>query len=103
MKIYIIQNIDKKIPLDTIARGKGLNVDEVLDEMETIVQSGTKLNLNYYVNDMLPREQQEELFDYFREADSDSVEAALEELGDDNFSRREVKMMRLKFLSDMGI
>lgn len=102
MKIYIIQNIDKKIPLEQIARGKGLKVPEVLDEMATIVLSGTKLNLNYYINDMMEDERQQEVMDYFREAESDSIDDALEELGEENFSNEEIRLMRLKFLSDMG-
>lgn len=102
LKVYIIQNIDKKIPLDQIARGKGLTRDEMLQEMETIVSSGTRLNLNYYINDMMESERQEEVFDYFRSANSDSVEAALQELGEDDYSPEEIKLMRIKFLSDMG-
>lgn len=102
LKVYIIQNIDKKIPLDQIARGKGLTRDDMLHEMETIVSSGTRLNLNYYINDMMENDRQEEVFDYFRSADSDSVEDALNELGEDNYSAEEIKLMRIKFLSELG-
>lgn len=102
LKVYIIQNIDKKISLDQIARGKGLTRDEVLHEMETIVSSGTRLNLNYYINDMMENDRQEEVFDYFRSADSDSVDAALNELGEENYSAEEIKLMRIKFLSELG-
>ena len=102
MKIYIIQNIDKKIPLEQIARGKGLKLDDVLQEMETIILSGTKLNLNYYINDMMEEERQEEVIEYFRTAESDSFDDAMTELGEENYSNEELKLMRLKFLSDMG-
>ena len=102
MKIYIIQNIDKKIPLEQIARGKGLKLDDVLQEMETIILSGTKLNLNYYINDMMEEERQEEVIEYFRTAESDSFDDAMTELGEENYTNEELKLMRLKFLSDMG-
>ncbi len=102
MKIYIIQNIDKKIPFEQIARGKGLKLDDVLQEMETIILSGTKLNLNYYINDMMEKERQEEVVEYFRTAESDSFDDAMAELGEENYSNEELKLMRLKFLSDMG-
>ncbi len=101
-KIFFIQNIDKKIPLDQIARGKGLKLVELLEELETIVLSGTKLNLNYYINDIMEDDRQQDVIDYFRSADSDSLDAAMEELGEENFTHEEVKLMRLKFLSDMG-
>ncbi|MGC9352342.1 MAG: DNA helicase RecQ [Mariniphaga sp.] len=102
MKVFIIQSIDRKISFDDIANSKGVEVKDVITEVEAIVNSGTKLNIDYYVNDMLDDEHQEEVFDYFREAEDDSVEKALEELGEDEYSEEDIRLMRIKFLSDMG-
>ncbi|WP_372934075.1 RecQ family ATP-dependent DNA helicase, partial [Mariniphaga sediminis] len=102
MKVFIIQSIDRKIPFEDIANAKGVEVREVISEVEAIVHSGTRLNIDYYVNDVLDEEHQEEVFDYFREAESDSVEEALAELGEDEYSEEDIRLMRIKFLSDMG-
>jgi ATP-dependent DNA helicase RecQ len=102
MKVFIIQSIDRKISFDDIANSKGVEVKDVITEVEAIVNSGTKLNIDYYVNDMLDDEHQEEVFDYFREAEDDSVEKALKELGEDEYSEEDIRLMRIKFLSDMG-
>lgn len=79
-----------------------MKLDDVLQEMETIILSGTKLNLNYYINDMMEQERQEEVIEYFRTAESDSFDDAMTELGEENYTNEELKLMRLKFLSDMG-
>jgi ATP-dependent DNA helicase RecQ len=102
MKVFIIQSIDRKISFDDIANSKGVDVKDVISEVEAIVNSGTKLNIDYYVNDVLDDEHQEEVFDYFREAEDDSIEKALAELGEDEYSEEDVRLMRIKFLSDMG-
>ncbi|HZG00302.1 MAG TPA: DNA helicase RecQ [Chitinophagales bacterium] len=101
-KIYIIQNIDKKIPLDIVAKNKGMSFKQLIEEMETIVNSGTKLNITYYLNDLMDEDRQLDAMDYFREAENDSIENALVELGSDDYTEEELKLMRLKFVSDMG-
>jgi len=102
IKVYIIQNIDKKIPLDTIAQGKGMKMEQLLEEMESIVSSGTRLNLDYYITDLIEEDRQEEVYDYFRTAHSDSLQDALEDLGKDNYSMEEIQLMRIKFMSEMA-
>ncbi|MCE4566009.1 DNA helicase RecQ [Maribellus sp. CM-23] len=102
MKVFIIQSIDRKISFEDIAESKGIEVSEVISEVEAIVNSGTKLNIDYYINDVLDEDHQEEIFDYFREAKSDSVQEALDELGEDEYSEDDIRLMRVKFFSDMG-
>jgi len=102
MKVFIIQSIDRKISFDDIANSKGVEVKDIISEVEAIVNSGTKLNIDYYVNDVLDEEHQEEVFEYFREAHNDSVEDALAELGEDEYSEEDIRLMRIKFLSDLG-
>ncbi len=102
MKVFIIQNIDRKISFDDIANSQGVEVKDVITEVEAIVNSGTKLNIDYYVNNVLDDEHQEEVFDYFREAEDDSIEKALEELGEDEYSEEDIRLMRIKFMSDLG-
>jgi ATP-dependent DNA helicase RecQ len=101
-KIFIIQNVDKKIPLETIAKNKDLKIDELLEEMETIVASGTKLNLNYAINDMVDEYEQEEIIDYFKSCETSSLQVAQEELADSNFNWEQLKLMRIKFLCEFG-
>ena len=101
-KIYIIQNIDKKIPLETIARNKDLRLDSLLEEMETIVASGTKLNLNYAIESMLDEDDQDEIIDYFRGCQTSSLEVAKDELADSNYNWEQLKIMRIKFISEFG-
>ncbi|BAV09730.1 ATP-dependent DNA helicase RecQ [Filimonas lacunae] len=101
-KIYIIQNVDKKIPLETIARNKDLRLDALLEEMETIVASGTKLNLDYAIDDILDDDEQDEIMDYFRNCETSSLQLALEELSDGNYNWEQVKIMRIKFLCEYG-
>jgi ATP-dependent DNA helicase RecQ len=102
MKVFIIQSIDRKISFDDIANSKGVEVRDVISEVEAIVNSGTKLNIDYYINDVIDDEHQEEVFEYFREAHNDSVDAALAELGENDYSEADIRLMRIKFLSDMG-
>ncbi len=101
-KIYIIQNVDRKIPLETIAKNKDLKLDSLLEEMETIVSSGTRLNLNYAIDDILDEDDQEEIMDYFKSCETSSLEAAQEELQDSGYEWDELKIMRIKFISEYG-
>ena len=101
-KIFIIQNVDKKIPLETIAKTKDLKIDELLEEMETIVASGTKLNLDYAINELVDEYEQEEIIDYFKACETSSLQIAQEELADSGFNWEQLKIMRIKFLSVYG-
>ena len=100
-KLYIIQNIDRKLSLDDIAKAKGLTMDLLIKEMEQIVYSGTKLNIKYWVDDMLDEEQQEEIYDYFMESESDKIEGALKEFEGD-YDIDELRLMRIKFISEVA-
>ena len=102
LKVYIIQNIDRHLNLEDIAASKGLTYEEILREVESIVNSGTKLNLNYFIDEVIDEDKQEEVYDYFRTAEIDSIDHALAELGTDDYTREEVQLMRIKFLSEMG-
>lgn len=102
LKVSIIQNIDRHIALEDIASAKGISYDDILKELETIVNSGTKLNLNYYIDELIEEDRQDEVFDYFRTSEVDSIDMALAELGDDDYTREEVQLMRIKFLSELG-
>lgn len=102
LKVFIIQSIDRKLPLDDIAHGKNLSISEMLSEIEHIVASGTKLDISYYIDNKVDECHQEEIFDYFLEAETDSVQDALDELGESEFSEEEVRLMRIKFLSEIG-
>ena len=102
MKVYIIQSIDMKRPLEDIAEAKGLEMSELIGEIEAIVNSGTRINLDYYINMVIDEERQHDIYSYFREeAESDSLEEAIAELGND-FEEEEIRLMRIKFLSEMG-
>ncbi len=101
VKISIIHAIDRKIPLDEIAHSKGMEINELLDEIDAIVNSGTKINLNYYIDDLLDEDQQEDIFDYFRESENGDLNEAYRDLGSD-YSDEEIRLMRIKFLSEMG-
>ena len=101
-KIYIIQNIDKKIPLETIAKNKGFVLSELLDEMETIAASGTKLNLDYAIDDWLDEYDQEDIIEYFKGCDTSSLEVAQKELTENDYTFEQLKIMRIKFLSVYG-
>ncbi len=100
MKVFIIQNIDKKIPLETIAKNKGLSLPDLLVEMETIVASGTRLNLDYILEQELDDNEQDDIFDYFRSSSDDDMESAFEEFKDRDVSIEHLKMMRIKFMSE---
>ena len=100
-KLYIIQNIDRKLSLEDIASGKGMNMDALIKEMEQIVYSGTKLNIKYWIDDMLDDEQQEEIHEYFMESESDSIEDALKEF-DGDYDIDELRLMRIKFISEVA-
>ena len=100
VKIYIIQQIDRKIDLEEIAESKDLSFEELLDEMEQIIYSGTKLNIDYYISEYLDEERCNEIFEYFLSAENDSIEDALEELGDEGYEEEELRLVRIKFLSE---
>ena len=102
MKVGIIQSIDRKISLDDIADSKGIDLKELISEIEAIINSGTKINIDYYIDEILDEEHQEEIFEYFREAEDDSIDAALKELGEDDYSEDDIRLVRIKFLSEMG-
>jgi len=101
LKLYIIQNVDRKLPLSDIAAAKGLEIPELIKEMEQIVYSGTKLNLGYWIDEVLDEDQQEEIHDYFLEAETDNVEAAMEEFEGD-YEDEELRLYRLKFISEVA-
>ena len=101
IKVFVIQSLDRKIPMEEIAKMKGRDLDEILTEIEHIVQSGTKVNLNYCLDEEVDEEDQEEVFEYFMEAESDDVEEALEEF-EGSFSEEEMRMLRIKFLSEVA-
>lgn len=98
-KLYIIQNIDRKLPLPDIAQGKGFEMKDFIKEMEAIVYSGTKLNINYWLDDILDEDQQEEIHDYFIEAESDSINQAIDEF-DGDYDEEELRLYRIKFISE---
>lgn len=103
LKVYIIQQTDKKIPLETIAKNKELRLDALLEEMETIAASGTRLNLDYAIDEMLDEYEQEEILDYFKGCETSSLQLALEELSDGNYTWEQLKIMRIKFLAQYGM
>ncbi|MDB4051060.1 ATP-dependent DNA helicase RecQ, partial [Flavobacteriaceae bacterium] len=101
LKLFIIQSIDRKLlPID-IANAKGLNLDELIKELETIVFSGTRLNINYMVNDIFDEDQQDELYDFFIESDSDDINIAVEEF-DNDYEESDLRLFRLKFINDLS-
>lgn len=102
MKVEIIQAIDRKMNLEDIAGSKGIGMPELVNELEAIVNSGTKINIDYHINELLDEDHQEEVYDYFREAEEDSIQDALDELGEDEYSEEEIRLMRIKFISEMG-
>lgn len=101
IKIYLIQGIDRKIDLEELAESKGLDFEELLDELEAIVDAGTKINIDYYLEEILDEDREEDIMDYFRETEEDDLEAAIQELGDE-YSEDEIRLVRVKFLSEMG-
>ena len=101
LKVHLIQNIDRKLPLEDIGRAQGKNVEEVIDEIESIVQSGTKVNINYYIDDVIDEDVQEEIYEYFSEAETDDLTVAYEEF-DGDYSEEELRLIRIKFMSEMA-
>jgi ATP-dependent DNA helicase RecQ len=102
LKVYIIQNIDRKIGLHEMAKSKNLTLPNLITEIETIVESGTRVNINYYIEENIDEEKQEEIVDYFKESETDNIDAALKELGENDYTEEEIRLMRIKFLSDFG-
>jgi len=102
IKIYIIQQIDKKMDLEEIASSKGIDMRELMEEIEHICYSGTKLNLDYYINGVLDEERQDEIYDYFMTAQTDNIAVALKELGTDDYTEEDLRLMRIKFLSEVA-
>ncbi|MBW1298848.1 RecQ family ATP-dependent DNA helicase [Aquimarina litoralis] len=101
IKLYIIQNVDRKLPLDDIAAAKGMDMPEFIKEMEAIVYSGTKLNITYWIDEILDEDQQEEIHEYFIEAESDKIDTAIEEF-DGDYDDEELRLYRIKFISDVA-
>lgn len=101
LKVQLIQNIDRKLPLEDIGRAQGKSMDEVLDEIEAIVSSGTRVNINYYIDEILDADNQEEIYDYFSEAETDDLKAAYHEF-DGDYTEEELRLMRIKFMSEMA-
>lgn len=101
LKVQLIQNIDRKLPLEDIGRSQGKTLEEVIDEIEAIVASGTRVNIDYYINDLLDTDNQKEIFDYFKEAESDDLREAYNEF-DGDYSEEELRIMRIKFMSELG-
>ena len=103
LKVFIIQSIDRKMDLEDIAEAKSLDMSELLNEIEAIVNSGTKLNIDYYINKAVDEDKQEEIFEYFRdEAETESIEEALAALGEEDYNEEEIRLMRIKFISELG-
>lgn len=101
VKISIIHAIDRKIPIDEIANSMGMEIDELLDDIEAILNSGTKINISYYIDELLDDEQQDDIFDYFKSSENGDLNDAYQELGDE-YSEEEIRLMRIKFISEMG-
>ncbi len=101
LKVSIIQSIDMKVALDDIAISKGIDFDELLTEIEAIVNSGTKLDIDYFIDSVMDEDRAEDIYEYFRESESDSIDDAIDELGDD-YSEEEIRLVRIKFISEMG-
>ena len=101
LKVELITAIDRKVPLDTLAESKDLEMEELLDELEAIVYSGTKINVSYYIDERIDDDFVDDIFEYFKESDTDDIETAMQELGDD-YTEEEIRLVRIKFLSEMG-
>lgn len=102
LKVYLIQNIDRKISLNDICKAKGLKIVDLLNEIESIVASGTRIDINYYINEVIDEDRQAEVYEYFKTADSDSAEAGLKVLGENDYSIEDIRLMRIKFMSEFG-
>jgi ATP-dependent DNA helicase RecQ len=102
-KVFIIQQVDKKVSLDVIAKNRDMKMEQLLEAMETIVASGTKLNLNYAIDQMVDEDDQEEIIEYFKSCETSSLDVAREELADLDLEWDQLKIMRIKFLCEFGI
>lgn len=102
LKVHIIQSIDRKLPLEDVANAKGLSLPDLITEIESIVSSGTKVNISYYINETIDEDRQQEALEYFKESDTDSVNAALAELGENEYTEEEIRLMRIRFMSEFG-
>ena len=101
LKIGIIQAIDRKMDLVELTENKGLEFNELLDELESIVYSGTKININYFLEEIMDEESEQDIMDFFRESEEDDIEAAIQEFGDE-FDEEKIRLVRIKFISEMG-
>ena len=101
MKVSIIQSIDRKVALDDIALTKGIEFSELLDEVEAIVYSGTKLNIDYFLDEIMDEDHMQDIYDYFKESTTDKIDDAIEELGDE-YTEDEIRLVRIKFISEMA-
>ena len=101
-KVYIIQNIDRKLDLEDICEAKQIEMDELLSEIESIINSGTKLNLDYYINRVIDDERQQDAYNYFDHAETESIDDAMNELGEDDWTEEELRLMRIKYISEKG-
>jgi len=102
LKVYLIQNIDRKLSLEDLAEAKGLTMKQLIEELEHIVHAGTRVNIGYYVNQIIDEDKQAEMYAYLRKSHSDSIADALKELGEDLFTEEEARLMRIKFISEFG-
>jgi ATP-dependent DNA helicase RecQ len=102
VKVYIIQSIDRKLPLEDIAQAKNMDLIDLINEIEAIVSSGTKLNIDYYLKEIMDEEKLEEIYEYFREAETESIDEALAELGEEYFTEEEIRLVRIKFFSELA-
>ena len=101
-KISIIQAIDRRVALDDLAESIGMSMEEMLEEIEAIVYSGTKLNIGYFIDEVVDPDEKEEIYDYFRNAENDNIKLAMQELGEDDYDELHVRLVRIKFHSDLG-
>ena len=101
LKISLIQSIDRKVPLRDLAQSRGLDFDKMLDEIEAIVYSGTRINIDYCIHEEMDDDHMQDIFEYFKESDSDRLSVAIEELGDE-YTEEEIRLVRIKFISEMG-
>ena len=102
LKVFIIQNIDRRISLNDMCKAKGIKMADLLYEIESIVGSGTRIDISYFINEVIDEERQEEVFDYFKTAETDSAEDALKVLGENDYSIEDIRLMRIKFMSELG-
>ena len=100
-KVKIIQSIDHQLSLDDIARAEGLDFDELIDKLDDIVDSGTKLNIDYYLDDTYDEDQIDDIYDYFMESDTDDIDKAMDELNED-YTEEEIRLVRIQFISEMA-